>query len=166
MVAGMMNKIFATFSVKGPALFHDISLAYSVLWNGMWASGWMGGPAAADWPEETEEEGQRPKTFGDRIRTCYSACCMCMGKCHDSLMCFWSCMIIYQVIVLVIFIVAIVICMLNGVKLFFTSSCLQIYMLDQEGMCTNVLNSVKAFITTFTVDPLISLEDTCNAKQL
>merc|ERR1719253_1312290 len=75
-------------------------------------------------------------------------------------------MLIYQVIVLVIFIVAIVLCLLNGVKMFFTSSCAQIYMLDQADMCTNVLNSVKGFISTFTVDPLIPIEETCNAKNL
>jgi len=181
-VGSVMQSIFATFAVKGPALFNDISLAYSILWTtyfvlllpltlgtlwyGMWASGWMGGPAAADWPEESEEEAARPKGCYDRICTCYSACCICCGKCHDSLMCFWSCMIIYQVIVLVLFIVAIVISLLNGVKLFFTDSCVQIYMLNQSDMCTNVLTSIKSFITTFEVDPLIAIEDTCNAKQL
>jgi len=181
-VAQMMNSIFEMFSKLGPEIFNDISLAYSVLWTvyfilllpltlgtlwyGMWASGWMGGPAAADWPEESAEEASRPKTFGDRMSTCYSACCIGCGKCHDSMMCFWSCMLIYQVIVLVIFIVAIVLCLLNGVKMFFTSSCAQIYMLDQEDMCTNVLNSVKGFVSTFEVDPLIPIEETCNAKSL
>jgi len=181
-VAQMMTSIFETFGTLGPELFGDISFAYSLLWTvyfvlllpltvgtlfyGCWASGWMGGPAAADWGEETEEEMARPKTFCGRLSTCYNACCICCGKCHDSMMCFWSCMIIYQIIVLVIFIVGIVLCMLNGIKLFFSSSCLTIYMLDQSDMCLAVLNSVKDFIPTFVVDPLIAIEDTCNAKNL
>jgi len=177
-----MASVFTTFSIMGPALFNDVSLAYGALWTiyfilllpltlgtlwyGMWASGWMGGPQAADWPEETEEEAARPKSFTDKMRTCYTACCICCGKCHDSLICFWSCLIVYQVIVLVIFIVAIVLCMLNGVKVFLTSSCVQIYMLDQDDMCQNVINSVKGFISTFTVDAAIPLEETCNKKSL
>ena len=153
--------------VLGPEIFNDISFAYSALWTtyfilllpltiatlfyGMWASCWMGGPAAADWPEETEEEAARPKSFGDRIGVCYSACCICCGKCDDSTMCFWSCIIIYQVIVLVMFIVGILLCMLNGINLFFNSSCLEIYMLFESDMCLRVLNSVKGFIETFIV---------------
>jgi len=39
-------------------------------------------------------------------------------------------------------------------------------MLDQADMCLNVLNSVKGFIETFTVDPMIPIEETCEAKQL
>jgi len=181
-VGQMMTSIFATFGTLGPEIFNDISIAYSALWTvyfilllpltigilfyGMWASGWMGGPQAAEWPEETEEEAARPKTFGQRIGTCYNACCICCGQCHDSMMCFWSCIIVFQIIVLVIFIVGIVLCMLNGIKLFFTSSCGEIYMLDQADMCLSVLNSVKGFITTFIVDPMIPLEETCNAKSL
>jgi len=181
-VAQMMTSIFATFGVLGPEIFNDVSFAYSALWTtyfilllpltigtlfyGMWASGWMGGPQAADWPEETEEEAARPKSFGDCMSTCYSACCICCGKCHDSMMCFWSCVIIYQVIVLVMFIVGILLCMLNGVNLFLNSSCLEIYMLSESDMCLSVLNSVKGFIETFIVDPLIPLEQTCDAKSL
>jgi len=181
-VAQMMTSIFATFGTLGPELFNDISFAYSALWTtyfvlllpmvigtlfyGLWASGFFGGPQAADWPEETEEEAARPKSFGDRMSTCYNACCICCGKCHDSMMCFWSCIIIYQVIVLAMFIVGILLCMLNGINLFLDSSCLEIYMLSQSDMCLSVLNSVKGFISTFTVDPLIPLEQTCDKKSL
>lgn len=181
-VAQVMTAIFEKFGVLAPSLFDDISFAYSALWTvyfifllpltlgtlyyAMWASGWMGGPQAADWQEQSEEEAARPTGFCDRLSTCWTACCICCGSCHDSAMFFWSCIIIYQVIVLVIFIVAIVLCMLNGIKLFFTSSCLEIYMLDQSDMCLSVLNSVKGFISSFVVDPLIPLEDTCNRKSL
>merc|ERR1719375_2491617 len=181
-VAQMMTSIFATFGTLGPETFGDISFAYSALWTvyfilllpltvgtlfyGWWASGYFGGPQAADLQEESEAEAARPKGFCERIGVCYNACCRCCGKCHDSMMCFWSCMIIYQIIVLVIFIVGIVLCMLNGIKLFFSASCLEIYMLDQSDMCLSVLQSVKVFITTFVVDPLIPLEDTCNQQNL
>lgn len=181
-IAQTMNSIFEMFSTMGPEIFDDISLAYSVLWTvyfvlllpltlgtlwyGFWASGWMGGPAAIDWTEESTVELQRPKTCGERMATCYNACCICCSRCHDNLLCFWSCLIIYEIIVLIIFIVAIVLCMLNGIKLFMTSSCTQIYMLDQADMCTNVLTSVKSFIETFVVDPQIAIEDTCSEKSL
>jgi len=181
-VAQTMTSIFDVFAVKGPEIFDEVSSIYSTLWivyfcllipltlgtlaYGFWASGYMGGPAAADWEEETAEEAARPKTFADKMGTCWNACCICCGRCHDNALCFWSCIIVLQVIVLVLFIVAIVLCMLAGVKEFLNMACEEIYMLNEADMCYNVLTSVKGFITTFTVDPMIPLDATCDAKKL
>jgi hypothetical protein len=181
-VAQTMTSIFDVFAVKGPEIFNEVSSIYSTLWivyfclllpltvgtlaYGFWASGYMGGPAAADWPEETAEEAARPKTFVDKMGTCWNACCICCGRCHDNALCFWSCIIVLQVIVLVLFVVAIVLCMLAGVKEFMNMACEEIYMLNEADMCYNVLTSVKGFITTFTVDPMIPLDATCDAKKL
>merc|ERR1719247_3607205 len=95
-IAQTMNSIFEMFSTMGPEIFDDISLAYSVLWTvyfvlllpltlgtlwyGFWASGYCGGPAAAEWPEESEADAARPKTFCQRLSTCYNACCICCAK--------------------------------------------------------------------------------------
>jgi hypothetical protein len=181
-IAASMRSIFEVFAVHGPQIFTDIALAYKVLWivyfvlllpltlgilwYGMWASGWMGGPSPDSYPEETEEEAARPKTCWERICTCWNACCLCCSRCHDSNFCFWSCVIIFQIIVLLIFIIAIVLCLLNGIKIFLNSACAQIYMLSQDGMCSNVLYSVKSFISTFTVDILVPLDVTCDQKSL
>merc|ERR1719401_2612630 len=97
---------------------------------------------------------------------CCSACCACMGQCHDNALCFWSCVIILQIIVLILFIVAIVLSLLAGVKAFINMACEEIYMLNEADMCYNVLTSVKGFITTFTVDPTIPLDATCDEKKL
>jgi len=177
-VAQTMTSIFDVFAVKGPEIFDEVSSLYSTLWivyfclllpltlgtlaYGFWASGYMGGPAAAEW----EEEGQEPKSFCDKMSACYTACCICCGRCHDNALCFWSCIIVLQIIVLVLFVVAIVLCMLAGVKEFLNMACQEIYMLNEADMCYNVLSSVKGFITTFTVDPMIPLDATCDAKKL
>jgi hypothetical protein len=181
-VAQDMTSIFDVFAIKGPEIFDEVASLYSILWivyfilllpltvgtlaYGFWASGYMGGPAAADWPEESEEEAARPKTFGDKMSTCWNACCICCGRCHDNTLCFWSCVIIMQIIVLVLFVVAIILCLLAGVKAFINMACEEIYMLNEADMCYNVLSSVKGFITTFQVDPMIPLEETCDAKKL
>merc|ERR1719230_2488657 len=65
-VAQDMTSIFDVFAVKGPEIFNDVASLYSLLWivyfilllpltvgilaYGFWASGYLGGPAAADWP--------------------------------------------------------------------------------------------------------------------
>jgi hypothetical protein len=181
-VAQTMTSIFDVFAVKGPEIFDEVASLYSTLWivyfillipltlgtlaYGFWASGYMGGPAAADWADESEEEAARPKSFGEKMGSCWNACCICCGRCHDNALCFWSCIIVLQIIVLVIFVVAIVLSMLAGVKAFISMACEEIYMLNEADMCYNVLSSVKGFITTFTVDPMIPLEETCDAKKL
>jgi hypothetical protein len=181
-VAQTMTSIFDVFAVKGPEIFDEVASIYSTLWivyfcllipltlgtliYGFWASGYMGGPAAADWPEETEEEAARPKTFTDKMGSCWNACCICCATCHDNTLCFWSCVIVLQIIVLVLFVVAIVLCVLAGVKAFINMACEEIYMLNEADMCYNVLTSVKGFITTFIVDPTIPLDVTCDEKKL
>jgi hypothetical protein len=71
-----------------------------------------------------------------------------------------------QIIVLVLFVVSIVLCVLAGVKAFINMACEEIYMLNEADMCLNVLKSVKGFITTFEVDPMIKLDETCDEKKL
>jgi hypothetical protein len=82
-VAQDMTSIFDIFAVKGPEIFNDVASLYSLLWivyfilllpltvgilaYGFWASGYMGGPHAADYPEESEEEAARPKSFGEDV---------------------------------------------------------------------------------------------------
>jgi hypothetical protein len=177
-VAQTMTSIFDVFAVKGPEIFNEVASLYSTLWivyfvllvpltigtliYGFWASGYMGGPAAADWPENAEE----PKSFGEKMSICCSACCACLGKCHEMDLCFWSCVIILQIIVLIMFIVGIVLSLLAGVKAFLSMACEEIYMLNEADMCYNVLTSVKGFIATFIVDPMIPLDATCDEKKL
>merc|ERR1739845_57354 len=71
-----------------------------------------------------------------------------------------------QIIVLIMFIVGIVLSLLAGVKAFLSMACEEIYMLNEADMCYNVLTSVKGFIATFIVDPMIPLDATCDEKKL
>merc|ERR1719263_864642 len=102
----------------------------------------------------------------ERLKACCNCCCTCISRCHDSQLCFWSCIIVFQIIVLLIFIIALVICMLAGIKMFFTSSCAELYLLSEADVCTNDLQSIKSFVPAFVVDELIPLEDTCSTKNL
>jgi hypothetical protein len=181
-VAQNIASIFNVFEVKGPEIFNTISTVYKVLWityfvllclltcgilwYAFWASGWMGGPKAADDASALVEDEGRPRTFWDRMCCCCNACLSCASQTHDWQICFWSCVIIFQIIVLLVFLVAIVLSLLAGVKAFIGDACEQIYMLNQAPSCFNVLKSLKDFVSTFAVDPAIPLEATCNEKKL
>jgi hypothetical protein len=181
-VAHHMRGVFGTFGISGPTIFNEISWAYKFLWTvyfimlmpvligtlwyAMWASGWMGGPASSGLIEETEEEAMKPRSFSERLSICYSACCLACSRCQDNIACFWSCLIIYQIVVLVVFIAAVMLCLVAGVKMFFLASCEQIYMLNQADMCTNALQSVQSFVQTFMVETDIPIEETCASQQL
>merc|ERR1719478_947175 len=111
-----MDSIFSMFSIKGPQIFSEIAeyykmawtvyfilllpLTLGILWYGLWASGFMGGPA----PEDIGEY-KAPETCMERLKACCSCCCTCISRCHDSQLCFWSCIIVFHIIVLLIFII-------------------------------------------------------------
>merc|ERR1719240_1924868 len=72
-------------------------------------------------------------------------------KWHDTQLCFWSAIIVMQIIVLIIFIVSIILCVLAGVKAFLVGGCAQVYILGDSSVCEDTLGMVKNWLAAFYV---------------
>jgi len=182
-----LDSTFATLKGKGPKIFSQVAQAYSIIWilyfcllapitlsilfYGFWASGWFGGPKPAE-GEGTEESYEPPAGFMDKIKTCCGSCCHCITTwCYPSgensgEMCFWSMLLLAQVGVLLLFLVAIVLCILAGVKAFLASGCASIYLVNDPGVCTNTIKLLQGWLATFKVGDSIDIETTCEANNL
>merc|ERR1719293_142813 len=103
-------------------LFTKVADAYAEMWQeyfvfvfllnlailiyGFWASGWFGGPlplVSKDLPSY-----EPPRSFWDRCKCCCDAFCRCCNNLHDNLSCFWLCIILFQVVALLLFIMSLV----------------------------------------------------------
>jgi len=180
-VSSTLNSIFTTFSAKGPPIFALVAQLYKTLWvvyfvvffmltlgvlfYGMWASGFMGGPKAAA-AVQGEEWYERPSGFRDRCRICCHCCDACLRGCNDSHLCFWSVIILFQIIVLVMFVVAIVLCLLAGIKAFITAGCAEVYLLGDGSICTGTLQTVQGFLLSFLTQGAIPVHRACEEKTL
>lgn len=178
-VAGFMLSVFTIFNEKGVEVFDDIKSIYKYVWiayfilllplqvgllfYGFWASGFCGGPGAT---AEEEDLPPPPQTFRERCAACCSACCTCMSGCHDSQLCFWSFILLLQIFVVLLMIVAMVLCMLSGIQAFIGSGCDEVYMLNESGVCTEVMVTLKTFISSFSAAPGQPLEEWCSSKKL
>jgi len=184
-----LDSTFATLKGKGPKIFSQVAQAYSIIWilyfvllapitlsilfYGFWASGWFGGPQPAAAEGEGKEESYEPPAgFVDKIKTCCGSCCHCVTSwCYPSgensgEMCFWSMLLLAQVGVLLLFLVAIVLCILAGVKAFLASGCASIYIVNDPGVCTNTVKLLQGWLATFKVGDSIDIENTCEENNL
>jgi len=166
--AEQMDSVFSTFETKGPTIFESISELWSTLWilyfcfffpltatllfYGFWASGWFGGPQKPEaMPAElvTAAEGG---SFQAKLRVCCRSCSTCLSTFHDTALCFWSVIILMEVVCLLIFVVSILLNIFAGVKSMIVAGCTQVYMLNDPQICLQTLNLFKGFLTTFHIN--------------
>lgn len=176
-VSAQLDNVFDSFQAKGPAIFNEIAslnsmcwtayycllapLTLGVLYYGFWASGFFGGPKVDD------DEYEEPQGFLDRVRNCYKCCCHCVSQYEDTTMCLWSMVLIMQVVVLLVFIVSILLTILAGVKVFITAGCSQVYIINDDKVCTETMNHLGKFLETFHVgEDVTSLDFVCDVNQL
>eukprot|EP00928_Gymnodinium_smaydae_P061454 TRINITY_DN45520_c1_g1_i1.p1 TRINITY_DN45520_c1_g1~~TRINITY_DN45520_c1_g1_i1.p1 ORF type:complete len:1050 (+),score=294.57 TRINITY_DN45520_c1_g1_i1:121-3270(+) len=176
-VSANLDSIFSGLSEKGVGIFVQVASLYStiwfayyvfvmtltlgLMWYGFWASGWFGGPKPMDVGED--EDYQPPQGFVERLKCCCSACLNCMARCHDREACFWCCILIYQLILLVLLLMSIVFVILAAVQIFVGSACGQVYLLGDEKVCTDTLNQVATFMSTFQLSGgEVPLSMSCN----
>mmetsp|Transcript_78507 Transcript_78507/g.243500 ORF Transcript_78507/g.243500 Transcript_78507/m.243500 type:complete len:1110 (+) Transcript_78507:45-3374(+) len=180
-VSSTLSSIFGTFKIKGPPIFDLVSKLYKTLWvayyivfatltsgvlfYGMWASGFCGGPHAAE-NVEGEEWYEHPSGFSDRCRICCRCCDGCLRGCMDSHLCFWSVIIFAQIIVLVLFVISIVLCLLAGIQAFIVAGCAEVYMLGDGTLCTGTLQTVQTFLISFLVQSNHPLSQACDKRTL
>jgi hypothetical protein len=175
--ANFMNTIFAGLQETGPAIFDSLAYYWSLLWTvyfcllgsftlfmlyyGLWASGYCGGPKPID------DEYVAPEGCWARLCCLYASCCSCVQKTHDTTICLWSCLILLQILVLVIFIVSIVLCILAAVQAFLMAGCGQVYLLGDASICAATLEGLKGWLDNFHVVQLGEvLEEICVTENL
>merc|ERR1712071_437439 len=93
-------------------------------------------------------------------------CYHCFTSCHDSDLCFWSCILLMQVLILIIFIISVVLCIFAGVKAFILSGCAQIYMLGDSTICLETLQTLREWLSSFSVVPGEGLNSACSDNNL
>jgi len=170
MLSSNLDSIFVVFQAKGSPIFDNVAELWSLVWTlyfcfiipmslilllyAFWAGGYLGGAGNKE-PEEapTLEPPPEEKTCWWRMKTCCASCCTCFTHTchnfHDYELCFWSCIILMQVICLVMFTVTILLCILAGVKVFLANGCAQIYVLGDDTICGQTLANLKEFLNTF-----------------
>merc|ERR1719420_2588602 len=150
-----MDSVFANFEVKGPAIFDNIAKLWKAIWTlyfvfllpmtlgllyyGFWASGYFGGPKAV----AAADEIPAPPTMSDRLCICCSACGFCMTNFHDTQLCFWSCIILFEVVCLLIFVISLVLCIFAGLKSFMIAGCSQVYLLSDDTVCQQTVSVLR-----------------------
>mmetsp|Transcript_6383 Transcript_6383/g.11671 ORF Transcript_6383/g.11671 Transcript_6383/m.11671 type:complete len:879 (-) Transcript_6383:104-2740(-) len=175
-ISGVINSISQMLSLKAPPLMENISQIYKYVWigyftffflfsasmlyYGFWANGWFGGPQA----ELPDTAYEAPQTFTQRLRTCCGSCLACMRSCTSGHLCFWSMLLLAQLIILILFVVSLLICILTGIQAFFGAGCSKIYLIGDAEVCTAVMSIFKGFLKTFGFSEPI--EDTCLQKNL
>jgi hypothetical protein len=180
MVYATLEGIFSVLSVKGPGIFEDAAILYKLIWvfywflitpftigilfYGFWANGWMGGPKAYDTTEYAA-----PQTFGEYMSCCYRGCCACMTGCCDSHLCFWSFVMIMQVVALVLFLMSIVFTIIGGVDILLATGCAEIYVITDDKICQTSMHFMQSFLSTFKIGAASGLNpmtEACNNHNL
>eukprot|EP00425_Heterocapsa_triquetra_P003589 CAMPEP_0195054498 /NCGR_PEP_ID=MMETSP0448-20130528/3432_1 /TAXON_ID=66468 /ORGANISM="Heterocapsa triquestra, Strain CCMP 448" /LENGTH=864 /DNA_ID=CAMNT_0040084021 /DNA_START=202 /DNA_END=2796 /DNA_ORIENTATION=- len=176
-VSKTIRTVMEVMGLKAPPMFYTISKLYKVMWvlyftffgllticvlfYGFWASGFFGGPG----PSAADESYEAPRTFGDKMRTVCCCCCQCMKGCSSTALCFWSLIMIFELVVLVLFVVAVVICIIGGVQAFMAAGCSQVYILGDDAVCTSAMTIMKGFLNSFGVGSK-GVEDMCGQEAL
>merc|ERR1719223_451601 len=182
-VSSVLDASFGTFKAKGKPIFDGVAKAYDLVWilyfclvapitlgilyYGFWASGWFGGPSPAPEADGSQQE-EAPEGFVAKCKSVCASCCFCLtGWCGGD-MCFWSVLLMAQVGILLLFVIAILLCILAGVKAFIASGCAQIYLLGDEDTCTNTLLLLRNFIETFKIGdaPDFDVDTACRRNTL
>jgi hypothetical protein len=177
-VANYLESIFSIFKVKGNPIFTAVATIYRVVWYAyfglfgsmtfvilfyaFWAYGFFGGPDT----QEVEDAEPKQLSFGERCCQCWNACLHCMRSTQDSHCCFWSCILMSEVIILLLFIVSIVLAILSGVKVLINVGCQQIYLLGDNTVCTSTLGGIRNWMSSFWDTENDSIDVACSQKEL
>lgn len=162
-VQAVVHSIFATFLTSGPPVFYQASKAYDTLWIvyfvllavvtiGVLCYGFYSNNMGQS------EDDEAPEDARGKCSMICDTCCCCFGGQFTGAICFWSILIIAQVGVLLLFLVAILLCILAGVKNFIASGCSQIYILGDPVVCTETLKMLQTFLTSFRMGDIAEFD--------
>lgn len=178
----ILDSVFDVFEEKGIAIFDDLAHVYRTAWTahfvlfalitmgilyyGLWAAGFMGGPKHTS--DHYCPEYEAPTTLSERLRCCWASCMHCMWHHSETGLCFWSMLLLGQAIVLLMFVVSIVLIILAGVNMFLASGCAQVYVLGDPQVCTQNLLVILRFLSSFNPGEELNLPltDMCANERL
>lgn len=159
----VLDSVFSVFEQKGAEIFENIAWHYKLTWTvyfvlfalitlgilyyGLWASGCAGEPTHTS--DEYCPDYEAPTSCAERVKCCWTSCTHCLWHYSESEFCFWSMLLLGQLIVLVIFVVSIVLVLLAGVNIFLASGCAEVYVLGDPDICTQNLMVILNFMNTF-----------------
>jgi len=165
--AATFSSVFNVLQVRGPVVFHEISILYKTAWilycvllmpvslailgYAFWANGWCGEAQVYD------DRFQPPKTFWERCALCRRACFTCCTHHADIRLCVWSFMISMEVFALLLFLVSIMFAILTGVTMFLVAGCSEIYVLGDAQVCSNTMKMVNQLLPSFSVGEVSDL---------
>jgi hypothetical protein len=176
-VSSTLKSIFSMLKDNGSPIFEQVASLYSMVWTAyyatfltitfllliysLWATGFISPPTAE---EVIINRGERGCWTGCK-RYCNN-CMQCIRDFQDMHLCMWSCIIISELVILVMFLVSIVFCILAGVKAFISVGCAQIYLLGDDSTCQSILGKLRDFMETFWMDQASDLDNACDAHTL
>lgn len=178
-----MNLLFTTAKETVPPTFYMLARQWKTIWMCLilafvpfyivmiyytwWASGYCGGPQLVD-----DGDYDPPATCGDRMSACCRSFCNLQRECHDGKSCMFSWVFFMQLLVLILFALALIISLIFVFEVVFMSLC------DQKGMelissnesCTEALQPMKEFLPSFHVNYTsgeeVPFESMCGEKSL
>lgn len=176
-----LRSVFKTFDSRGRGVFDNsagfwrrmwtlyfvllVILQPCILYYAFWAKGYFGGPQPLT-PKE-EEAYLRPETFRESLAACLVTCSMCVKKSHDTQLCIWSVIVLFQAIALSVFIVSTVLCAFAGVQAFLVAGCADVYIINDDLICQEAMASLTNFLSSFWVEEaLVPLKDSCDHFKL
>lgn len=180
-VSGTMMSMFPVFKTKGTPIFESVKSLYATMWivyfitfavlslcilfYGFWASGYFGGPAAGtDGQTGADAVPSSPK---DRCMSCFRACIACVDRCPDTNLCYWSCIIVACVVVLIMFILSSVLGLLAGLKIWVGAGCDEVYLLNDNAICVGAMKGIQYWLSTFWSQySNTPLESMCTSRTL
>lgn len=174
-ISAQLGNIFENFQVSGPAIFDQIAKLNSMMWTLYYALlvpmtiGILYYGCSASGVFDSDEQAQVPDYYQEPsgCAACWACCCQILTDCEDTTCCLWSTIVVMQIIVLVIFIVSILLTILAGVKVFITAGCSQVYIINDDKVCTETMNGIQKFLSTFFVGKVpTSLEFICDVEHL
>jgi uncharacterized protein YoxC len=170
-VASTLKSIFAIFKDMGGKLFDEIADTYASIWTMyylvfvflttiiLFYAFW-----AYDWFKPDEHTPRQPSD--NMALECCCGFLDCMRDCQDSAICFWSCILVSEVVILIMFCVGILFCIIAGIKAFVAFGCAQIYVLGDNHVCTNIMVGLQSWMETFWKDMPSNIEDACESDTL
>lgn len=184
-VASTMQLVMDVLEEKAPRIFHRVAghyrgmwvayflsfglLTSAVLFYGFWAAGWFCGLQASPAADEGYEA---PTSLAGRWRACWWACSACLRPCYDGHLSFWSLLLLMELLVLIVFVCAVLLCITGAVQAFAAVGCTQVYTLSDNTICTMALQAVQASLKTFWTSassaeaPNLSVESVCQGETL
>eukprot|EP00927_Polykrikos_kofoidii_P014829 TRINITY_DN1654_c0_g1_i3.p1 TRINITY_DN1654_c0_g1~~TRINITY_DN1654_c0_g1_i3.p1 ORF type:complete len:501 (-),score=96.71 TRINITY_DN1654_c0_g1_i3:81-1520(-) len=179
-VGETLSNGFETFLDQAPPIFYDIAMYYryafigyfifmivfplGILYYGLYANGYCGGPKFDDIDDDEYEE---PQGCYQKLCACYQCCCTCIRDWWRGEFCFWSFLILGQLFVVILFLLALFFIVLAGIDMFLAAGCEAIYVLNDPKACSETLLTVQKWVKTFTAGaPQFKIEQVCERNLL